>query len=366
MKIAIIGTRGIPNRYGGFEQLAEQLSVGLLQKGHDITIYNSHKHPWKEKNWNGVHIIHCYDAEHLLGTAGQFIYDLNCIRNARKQGFDIILFLGYTSSSVWRRFFPKNAVIISNMDGLEWKRSKYSKPVQKFLRYAEKLAVRYSHHLIADSPVIQTYLKEKYNTDSHYIAYGAEISPVDNDTVLSGFDVSKGNYYMLMARMEPENNIEMILDGFHQSNSNKTLVVIGNTANAFGSSMVKRFGTDKRIRFAGAVYDAIKLHALRQYCALYFHGHSVGGTNPSLLEAMADKALIAAHENEFNRAVLGNDGFYFTSGDDVKQLIEAPAIENDNERRESNFKKITEQYNWPSIINQYNELMTDCYNRSKR
>src|SRR3982750_1944781 len=119
MNIAIIGTRGIPNRYGGFEQLAEMLSVGLLQKGHSVTVYNSHKHPYQQKEWSGVKIIHCYDAEHILGTAGQFIYDLNCIRNAGKENFDVLLFLGYTSSSVWGRLFPKGSIIISNMDGLE-------------------------------------------------------------------------------------------------------------------------------------------------------------------------------------------------------------------------------------------------------
>ena len=129
LRIAILGTRGVPNHYGGFEQLAEHLGPGLVKAGHAVTVYNSHNHPWQEAQWEGVNIVHCYDPEYLLGSAGQFIYDLNCIIDARKKNFDVILQLGYTSSSVWGRFYPRDSVVISNMDGLEWKRAKYSKPL---------------------------------------------------------------------------------------------------------------------------------------------------------------------------------------------------------------------------------------------
>ncbi len=143
MKIAIIGTRGIPNHYGGFEQFAEYLSLGLVEKGHMVTVYNSHTHPYQGNDWNGVKIIHCKDPEDKLGTIGQFVYDYNCIRDTRKRNYDIILQLGYTSSSVWGRLLPrKKSIITTNMDGLEWKRTKYSQKVQKFLQYAEKLGVK--------------------------------------------------------------------------------------------------------------------------------------------------------------------------------------------------------------------------------
>ena len=110
MRIAIIGTRGIPNNYGGFEQFAEYLSVGLVNQGHEVFVYNSHNHSYKEDNWKGVNIVHCFDPEYLIGSAGQFIYDLNCIINSRKQDFDIILQLGYTSSSIWNRIMPKKSI----------------------------------------------------------------------------------------------------------------------------------------------------------------------------------------------------------------------------------------------------------------
>lgn len=367
MKIGIIGTRGIPNEYGGFEQLAEKLSVGLFKKGYSVTVYNSHKHSYQQKNFNGVDIVHCYDAEYLLGTAGQFIYDFNCVMDARKRNFDVLLFLGYTSSSVWGRLYPKNTVIISNMDGFEWKRQKYSKPVRKFLRYAEKLAVKFSDYFISDSIGMHTYLKNKYSKHSEYIAYGAEILTDQKEECLSEYSLHKKNYFMLMARMEPENNIEMILDGFHQSASDKKFVVVGSTNNKFGKRIVKKFSNDKRIVFAGAIYDTQVTHTLKYNCPLYFHGHTVGGTNPSLIEAMASQVLIAAHDNNFNRAVLDGNGYYFNSAKDVQQLIEVvqPAVKEETMTL-NNFMKIKNSYNWPLIIEQYEKFIVECYTRYKK
>ena len=367
MKIGIIGTRGIPNHYGGFEQLAEKLSVGLVGKGHHVIVYNSHKHSYREKEFMGVELVYCYDAESRLGTAGQFVYDFNCVRDAAKKNFDILLFLGYTSSSIWGKMFPKNTVIISNMDGMEWKRNKYNRLTRRFLLYAEKLAVRYSDQLIADSVVVQSYLENKYKKKVQYISYGAEILNGENETLLRAFNVTKHNYFMLMARMEPENNIEMILDGYCKSNMGKKFLVIGNTSNAFGQRMVKRFAANHNIVFAGAVFDAEVLHSLKFFSSQYFHGHSAGGTNPSLLEAMAAKALIAAHNNAFNRAVLQDDAFYFSNVPDVEQLIRSVDPGAAREKKVmNNLEKIRAIYNWPAIIDQYDAFMTNCYNERKR
>ena len=197
LKIAIIGTRGIPNRYGGFEQLAEYLSIGLVKNGHEVTVYNSHKHPFKENELRGVKIVRCYDPEYCIGTAGQFIYDLNCVLNARKNKFDVLLFLGYSSSSIWGRFYPKQSIIISNMDGLEWKRLKYSKPVRWFLKHAERFAIKYSNFFIADSIAIQSYLGKKYKIESKYIPYGAKIYEEINDSIFKQYNITKKNDFIL-------------------------------------------------------------------------------------------------------------------------------------------------------------------------
>ncbi len=283
LRIGIVGTRGVPNNYGGFEYFAEHLSQGLAQKGYDVYVYCSHNHPNQQSYWNGVNIVHCYDPEHLLGTAGQFVYDFNCIMDARSKNYDIILFLGYTSSSIWGIFFPTGATIISNMDGLEWKRSKYSRPVQRFLRFSEKLAIKYSDYFVADSTYIQAYLLEKYQARSEYIAYGATVFNKPDESVLAPFSLVKQGYHMLMARMEPENNIEMILDGYHDSSSPLDFIVIGNTRNKFGQYLVNKFKADKRIRFLGAIFNQQHINNLIYLSKLYFQGQSVGGTNPSLL-----------------------------------------------------------------------------------
>ena len=362
LKIAILGTRGIPNNYGGFEQIAGYLAKGLIDKGHSVTVYNSHNHPHKKNTWNGVNIIHCFDPEFLIGVAGQFIYDLNCILNSRKKQFDIILMLGYTSSSVWGKLYPKNSTVITNMDGLEWKRSKYSKPVRKFLLYAEKLAIRSGNFFIADSIQIKKYLDEKYTINARYISYGAEIIEKTNEDVFSEYDIVKHEYFLLVARMEPENNIELILDGFNNTYSPKKFIVIGNTKNRFGKYLVNKYKNDNRIEFTGALFNNEKLRALISFSYLYFHGHSVGGTNPSLVEAMAGKALIAAHDNLFNRSILDNDAFFFEDITTVQNIIcntERGKIE--ETMIENNYAKIKSEFNWSSIVTQYEQFFYECY-----
>jgi glycosyltransferase involved in cell wall biosynthesis len=362
MKIGILGTRGIPNQYGGFEQLAEYLSVGLLEKSFEVYVYNTHNHSYQEKTWNGVNIIHCFNPENKLKTAGQFIYDLNCILDARKRDFDVILILGYTSISVWGRLFPKKATIIINMDGLEWKRNKYAGKIRKFLFYAERLAVKYCDYFIADSLAIQKYLQSKYDVPSTFIAYGAETPGIAKQSDLQEKGLTKFNYYLIIARMEPENNIEMMLDGFSASNSGKKMILIGNPTNQYGIYLQNKFRNDLRIIFLGPIYDKATLHSLKTFSALYFHGHSAGGTNPSLLEAMASGALIAANNNEFNVSLLQKDAYYFLDADEVKALIEevSPGLKEKN-MIANNIKKIQEHFTWPKIIDQYAECITESW-----
>ena len=360
-RIAILGTRGIPNHYGGFEQLAEYLAPGLVEAGHDVTVYNSHNHLYRKKEWKGVHIRHCYDPEYLLGSAGQFVYDFNCIMDARKQGFDVILQLGYTSSSIWGPLFPKGTTIIYNMDGMEWQRAKYSGLARRFLRYAEKLAVRYSHRHISDSPVIQSYYREKYGIDTEYIAYGAEVLDQADEEVLHDYGVSPGEYFLLMARMEPDNNIETILDGFAKSSTERKILVVGDTLNKFSRRVRSKFGHDDRILFTGGIYDQQRVHSLKFFSRLYFHGHSTGGTNPSLLEAMASGALIVAHANPFNREVLGRNALYFNGAEDITKLVDhIPAYINKGRYVEKNRKKVIEQFSWPEIIAHYERFCCAC------
>lgn len=356
MKLAILGTRGIPNYYGGFEQFAQYLSKEFTRKGHEVYVYNSSAHLYQEKVWNGVNIIHCKDPEDKIGTAGQFIYDLNCILDSRKRNFDIILQLGYTSSSVWNWLFSKKSIIITNMDGLEWKRSKYSKIVQKFLLFAERLAVKYSDYLISDSVGIQRYLQNKYSVDSKYIPYGAHLISDIDYSILQDHNLTEGSYNMLIARLEPENNIETILQSVVESNTTRKFLVIGNTENKYGQYIKQKF-KDNRIIYLGYVFGIEKLDALRKNSNLYFHGHTVGGTNPSLLEAMSSHSLICAHDNEFNRAVLGKDAFYFSCKKCIVPLLNQDRINETDEFISNNLDKIKQKYSWEKVISDYESYM---------
>ena len=351
MKIAILGTRGIPNNYGGFEQFAQYLSVELVKSKHDVFVYNSSSHPYKKDTFQGVKIIHCYDPEDKVGTVGQFVYDLNCILDSRKRNFDVILQLGYTSSSIFNFLFKKTRVV-TNMDGLEWKRSKYSKAVQYFLKYAEKLAVLYSDVLIADSIGIKNYLDSKYNIDSIYIPYGADTIQEHDEDILTEYSLKPYQYDILIARLEPENSVKEIVEGFSKSNTHRKLVIVGNTSTKLGK-VLKELIKDERLIYLEYINDIKKLNSLRFYSNLYFHGHTVGGTNPSLLEAMASQALICANKNIFNESILGSDAFYFTTSKDVSLLVEQLDKINFSDFITANKNKISERFTWNKITSDY-------------
>ena len=354
MKIAIFGTRGIPNNYGGFEQCAEYLSKGLVEKGFDVTVYSSHNHPYKEKEWNGVNIVHKYDPENKIGTAGQFIYDLNCIKDIRSKDFDIILQLGYTSSSIWGKFLPKSSIVTTNMDGLEWKRSKYSDKTRKFLLYAEELGVRYSDHLISDSIGIKDYLKEKYSASSTYIPYGAHVFNNPDTSFLGSYNLIPYNYDLLIARLEPENSIETILDGVVLANNERKILVVGSHTTTFGKYLIDKFKDYSNIIFLGGIYNIEALNNLRYYSNLYFHGHTVGGTNPSLLEAMSSSSFICANENIFNKAILKEEAIYFKDSSEVaKHLNTKFSSEFRDKIISKNIEKINNDFSWETIVDMY-------------
>ncbi|UGS23638.1 DUF1972 domain-containing protein [Flavobacterium channae] len=367
MKIAILGTRGVPNYYGGFEQFAEFFSVYLANKGHEVYCYNSHNHPFQEKIFNGVHIIHQHDPEYKYGTFGQFIYDYNCIIDARKRNFDIILQLGYTSNSIWFFLMPKKTINIINMDGLEWKRSKYSWPVQQFLKVAEWLAAKSGDYLVADSLGIQSFLKKKYKKESTYIAYGAHLFDSPNEEILKQYQVESGNYNMIMARFEPENNLDMVLEGVALNNEDQTpILVIGKHETKYGAYLKDKYKNYSNIRFIGGVYNLEHLNNLRYYSNLYFHGHSVGGTNPSLLEAMASQALVIAHNNDFNKGVLKENAYYFSNPTEVKKILNIIKKSDNLHFIKNNYQAIANDFNWEKINGDYLQLFEKCMEQSSK
>jgi glycosyltransferase involved in cell wall biosynthesis len=358
MKIAILGTRGIPNNYGGFEQCAEHLSVGLVENGYDVTVYSVNNHPYNEEKFKGVNITKKWCPEKKIGSAAHFIYDFICLRDALKQDFDVIFEFGYQSVAIsFMLLSIKDSIIVTNMDGLEWKRAKWSPFVKKITKWFEKIAAEKSTFLISDNKGIQDYLKQKYNVASSLIPYGADEVESDNSFV-KYYNAEECSYFLLVARLEPENNIEMILDGYVASKMDLPFLVVGNAETKYGSFLKDKY-KDTGTVFLGSIFNKQHLDSLRRFSQCYFHGHSVGGTNPALLEAMAAKSFIFAHDNVFNRDVLGDNAFFFSSDIEIQEMLfnfnnlalkKAEMIDN-------NSKKIRNKYFHKNIIKQYIELI---------
>lgn len=364
MKIAFISTRGIPNNYGGFEQFAEYISVGLAERGHEVVVYSPHFHPYKEDTYKGVRIKHIYSPEPWMGSSvGSFFYDFASLKDAlKKEKFDIIYEAGYTSivpAYIWFNVRKiKYPIFTTNMDGLEYKRTKFNKWVQKFIFWEEKMTVKHSHYLIADNMGIHDYYKEKYGKESKFLAYGADIHDNYNEEFLKEFELEADNYYLLVARLEPENNIIMAIEGYLASKEKgkRPLVIVGKTNTPHGKELVAKYGNEKSVRFVGGIYDFDKLNSIRHFSYAYFHGHSVGGTNPSLLEAMASDCFILANDNIFNKAVLGENALYYPDHNAVTELlnnIESLALKHKKPFIEKNLEIIRKEYSWDKLVDEH-------------
>jgi len=355
MKIAILGTRGIPNNYGGFEQCAEYLSVGLAEKGHKVTIYSPAFHPYKEDNYKGVKIIRKASPQHIFGqSASNFIYDYLCLKDAVKQDFDIILELGLITSSLSIIFCRKRGkVIVTNIDGLEWKRPKWDNIIQKVTKALEKYGVKYSDYLIADNIGMQQYIYNEYNRESEFIAYGAVDAKTPSVSCLSEYGINANNYLLSIARLEPENNLEMMFDAYLESGIKTPYFVVGNHLTSHGDFLKDKY-RDKGIVFLGGIFNKDNLDNIRYYSTYYLHGHSVGGTNPALLEAMAAQTFILAHDNQFNKSVVNNNALYFDSASKLAALLkDKEIIKNKNTFTKNNLIRIDEVYRWSIVVNQY-------------
>jgi len=355
MKIAILGTRGIPNNYGGFEQCAEYLSIGLVEKGHQVTVYSPDFHPYKEVAYKGVQIIRKASPQFLFGSSvSNFIYDYLCFKDAVRKDFDIILELGLITSSLSIIFCNhKNKVIVTNLDGLEWKRSKWNNIVQKITKMLEKYGVKYSDYLVADNIGVQEYIKDEYNRNSEFIPYGAVDICTPDPACLKEFGLVPNNYLLSIARLEPENNLEIMFDGYISSEIKTPYFVVGNHLTEYGDFLKDKY-RNAEIIFLGGVFNKHHLDNIRYYSSFYLHGHSVGGTNPALLEAMAANTFVLAHDNQFNKSVIYQNAYYFNSPKTLAALLKDKEItKNKIKFAKNNLSRINKVYSWLIVVNQY-------------
>jgi glycosyltransferase involved in cell wall biosynthesis len=364
MRLAILGTRGIPARYGGFETFAEQLAVRLVERGHEVTVF-CEAAQGGEETYKGVTLRHLKTRN--LGPLTTLFFDAESLWQARSR-FDVVYMLGYGSSMFcWLPRFWNTPVWI-NMDGLEWKRAKWSPIARWYLHSAEAIATRIPDRIITDASAIKANLESRYLRlpTCDVIPYGCEIISNACAEELKSFGLIPGAYYLVVCRFEPENHVREIAEGFLGSSTNARLVLVGdhNGKSTYARSLLG-YQSD-RILFTGPIYDAPKVQALRFYCRAYLHGHSVGGTNPSLLEAMGCGNVVIAHDNPFNREVLGDSALFFSTSKMVSARVEA--VDSDQAElstmRCGAMNRAREFYSWESITNQYCNLMSLTVSKS--
>ena len=307
MEVVILGTRGIPARHGGFETFAEDLAIFLTARGHRVTVYcqSEVKSQIHEDEWNNVRRIHIYGRPGALGTIW---FDLAAVRNSLDRP-GVLLTLGYNTAVFSVLYALLNRTSLMNMDGLEWKREKWSRWQRMWLRFNEYAGAKLSTHLIADHPAIGRHLEHLVPTSKiTVIPYGAEVIEADalsSETILTNLGLTSTKYALVIARPEPENSLLEIIQGFSARRRDVKLVVLGNLqpmGNRYHAEVIKAAGPE--VIFPGAIYSKPLVAALRSHALLYLHGHRVGGTNPSLVEALAAGNAIIAHDNEFTRWVV--------------------------------------------------------------
>jgi glycosyltransferase involved in cell wall biosynthesis len=358
-RVAVLGTRGIPAGYGGFETFAENLATGLSELGFDVTVFCESGTSVELEAFRGVKLR--YVSAPALGPLRTILYDLRCLWMARS-GFDIVYMLGYGAALFC--FIPRlfGSEVWINPDGLEWARAKWGPAAKLYFRLMEWVSIRTANRIIADAKTIEISLASRHGElkACSVIPYGCEVVEVPPAREpLSKWDLEADEYYLLVCRLEPENHVREILQAFKSSRSKRKLIVVGNHAS--GTRYVESLLSihDPRIQMIGTLYDQDQLRSLRYYSFAYFHGHSVGGTNPSLLEAMGCGNLIMAHDNPFNRETLAEAGTFFTTPDDLTQAIESV---DRNPLGRGHFQQAArsrarENYSWQEIIAKYAELM---------
>jgi glycosyltransferase involved in cell wall biosynthesis len=356
-RIAIIGTNGLPGRYGGWDQLLEHLTLHLNENFH-LNVYTS--------SYDAVKGLKEYNGAKLKIIP----LKANGIQSIFYDGFsmfhslfysDILLVLG-TSGCIFLpliKLFGKK--IILNPDGAEWKRGKWNHFAKWFLKTSEDIGLRYADTIVADNKIIQDYIFKTYRIKSELIAYGGDNAipvPLTFETQ-SKYGISVDDYAFKVCRIEPENNIDLILEAF--INLDFKLILIGNWKNSkYGISLKKKYSTFNNLVLLDPIYHQKTLDELRSNCKIYIHGHSVGGTNPSLVEAMNLGLCCVTYDVDYNRETTENKAIYFKDSNELRSVVEE-VINNEIENhriRNDMFTIAKTRYTWSLIIDKYKSLFS--------
>lgn len=358
-KLVIQGIRGIPASHGGFETFAEYLALYLARKGWEVIVYCQGEPgtAYSEEMWNGICLITI--PEENEGAAGTVRFDLKSVYHSLKHD-SLVLTLGYNTALFNILYRLKGIPNVINMDGIEWKRDKWGLIAKTWFWLNERFGCRFGNYLVADHPAIADHLATRVNRDKiETIAYGGLEVLSSDVSLLEPFSLIPNEYAVVIARPEPENSLLEIVRGFSSKQRGKKLVVLGKYSQEHAYQKQVLEAASDEVMFVGAIYDIKVVSALRYFATCYVHGHTVGGTNPSLVESLGTGNAIIAHDNKFNRWVAKDGAIYFKSEEEVSAAFDTLfsdtlVVQRLSEATRNNFN---DNFQWSQILKQYEDLL---------
>jgi glycosyltransferase involved in cell wall biosynthesis len=323
--VLILGSRGVPAAHGGFETFAERLALHLVERGWRVTVYCQAEvaavtRRFTTDTWRGVERVKIEVARG--GAMGTIEFDWHAVRHAGAQD-GVCLVLGYNTAVFLAALRLRGKKILTNMDGIEWQRPKWSRPVRAWFYLNEWLGAWLSHRLVADHPAIADHLATRRSRGAiAMIPYGGDAVTGAAIAPLAPLGLAPGAYLLSIARIEPDNNILTMVRAFSRRSRNAKLVVLGTLEDGNRYHQAVRAAAGAEVIFAGAIYDRTAVAALRFHARAHCHGHMVGGTNPSLVEALWCGNAVLAHRNRFNLWTAGPDQFFFADDDECERMME--------------------------------------------
>lgn len=361
MKIALLGTRGVPASYSGFETCVEQLGQRLAKRGHDVTVYcRSHHIAYDKPSYKGMRLVKIPTIPNkYLDT---IVHSFICSLHALLQSYDIGLYFIAGNSPV--TFIPRlvGTKTILNVDGLDWKREKWPVLAKKYIKLAEYLATKLPTAYLTDSKVVQTYYRNEHESEPHYIPYGSEVDLESPGDTLAKYGLEPGRYILFVGRLVPENCAHHLVDAFRKLDTDMKCVIVGDApyAQEYIQSLHDRARDDDRIIFTGYVFGK-GYHELSTNALIFVETSGVGGTHPALLEAMAFGSCVVTHDTAENQETIGDAGFIYdgTVGSEalnevLERLIQQPDLV--TQYASLAVERAKSVYSWESVTDQYEHL----------
>jgi glycosyltransferase involved in cell wall biosynthesis len=360
MRVTMMGTRGVPALYGGFETAVEEIGKRLVRRGYDVTVYC--RNPGQRiTSYEGMRLVNAPALRHRLAetlshTAASTAHAI------AKDHPDVVLLLNAGNAPLLKPLALAGIPTAVHLDGLESKREKWRGAGAKYYRWAERAAVRWGQEVIADAQAIADHVQREYGRDCVIIPYGAEIIEPGGDR-LAELALGPQGYHLVVARFEPENHVLEAVQAYRSSHETRPLVVVGSAPYSqwYVDRVREAAGSDPRIRFTGGIYDQPLLDQLYANAVTYLHGHSVGGTNPSLLRAMGAGAPVLAYDVEFNREVTAGNAFLWSDAGELTLILDSIANHEQDERLRElgglSQERVREAYQWDDVTDRYEVLI---------